>query len=189
MRTGAEILKEIEQEKERAAAKVAELQERQKENRKLLAQANEQYLTALADAADDAEIAILAEQLEAAERTVKLTDDAIQSLTNGSPRIQALEAERFSLLVFKCEEVKKKATAIHKSLKPHYDALVNGVDELNELYHEWSSYSYSANKILEGLDSAQKEKLGLPIRVTDSNPVVNLLNSLLIERHRAYRMR
>ncbi|MUG43438.1 hypothetical protein [Paenibacillus woosongensis] len=187
MRTTAEITKDIEQEKKRGSEKAVELQAKQVENRKHLEQANEQYLTALASAADDAEIAILQEQVEAAERTIRLTDDAINALLKGNPRIQALEAERVSLLMYTADDVKKKATAIHQSMKQHHDALAKGVDELNSMYHAWYRATSSANNILEQFSSEQKEKFGLPVLIAEQNPVVALLNSLLIERHRAFR--
>lgn len=188
MRTIAEITKEIEQEKQRAAAKVAELEARQIENRKHLAEVNEQYLSALAGGeADESEIAILQEQLEAAERTVNLTDDTIRALSNGNPRVQALEAERFKLLSDNCEDLKQKAAVIHESLKTHYDELIKGIDELNALYHSWYRSAHSADAILKQFDGATREKFGLPNSTGEQNPIVPMISSLLIERQRAFK--
>lgn len=187
MRTIADINKEIQAERKRAAEKVAELQERQKENRKHLEQVNEQYLLALAGAGDDTEIAILQEQVEAAERTIKLTDDTIKALVQGNPRIAQLEAERVALLLELMKDAEQKAGEVHEVLKQHHEALIKGVEELNGLYHSWYKAVHSVNGILTNLSSEQKNKLGLPIRVTEQNPIVGIINSLLIERSQGFR--
>lgn len=189
MRTISEIMKEIQEEEQRAASKVKELQEKQIENKRFLNEVNEQYLGALASGADDSEIAILQEQLEQAERTVKITEDTIKALSNGNPRIQQLEAERYTLLISERKDLANDATAIYESLKQHHDALVKGVEELNQLYHKWNGYGYSINNILQQFNSKQKENMGLP-SVAESvykNPVTKLLNALLVERHHAFK--
>ncbi|MGG1661737.1 hypothetical protein [Brevibacillus sp. NRS-1366] len=186
MRTKPEIMKDIELEKERAAAKVAELQEQQKESRKMLEQANERYLEALASFSDDAEIAMLQGEVETIKRTIKLTDDTIQVLAK-NPRIQALEAERVALFLDSKQELEQRAQGLYESLKPHYEALIGGIDELNKLYHKWYSYRSAINEQIKELPSAHRESLGLTHKIYDRNPVAEIINSLLVERTRGFR--
>lgn len=186
MKTLEQINQEITNEKERSAARIQELQARQETNKQLYQDAHAAYVTALAAETDELELAKLRDQVDQAERMIRMNDEAIAALKNGSPRIQQLEAERFYLLISKSVELEQKAAEIHETLKQHHDALSAGVNELNSLYHEWYKIVHGARRILEQFDGPQKEKLGLPIQVTNNNPVVALLNSLLIERQQAF---
>lgn len=189
MKTIADINKEIQAERERPALRVAELQEQQKANRKQLEQVNEQYLMALASGADEAEIAILHEQLEAAEKAVKLTDDAIRALSKGSPRVQALQAERITLLLELKKEAEQKATALFDKLKPHHETLKEGLEEMRDLYKLADRYISSINSGITELSKVQQEQLGVQLYGSHrENLVPKLMSDLLIERGSTFRV-
>lgn len=189
MKTIADINKEIQVERERAALKVAELQEQQKDNRNLLEKANERYMSALATSADDAEISSFHDEVESIKRTITLTDDTIRALSGNNPRIQALQAERITLLLELKKEAEQKATALFDKLKPHHETLKKGLEEMRDLYKLVGRYISSIDSGNKELSKVQQEQLGVqPYSIYRENLVPKLMSDLLIERGSTFRV-
>lgn len=178
--TGAQIEEAIREAQQKAADKLAELQELLKQDKEVMDQLKKDYFVALT-AGDNSSIDSINEQLKEASQRNQDYSNMIEALSvKKNPHVQRIISDAIIAWNEDINSLDQQANKLFKELLPHHKALIEGLMKLQQLREKVSGYSYDIDRYGSTLSDENKAAVGYPNLSYCGVNITKYMNPLLI---------
>lgn len=180
--TSAQIDEAIREDQQKAADKLTELQELQKQDNELVDQLKQEYFKAITDG-DNASIDAVNEKLKEASQRIQNHNLLIEALSvKGSPSVQRIVSEAVTVWDDEMKELDQQASKLHGELLMHHKAVVEGLVLLQQMREKASGRRTMIERYAVMLSEESKAAVAYPSSFAKVD-IVKYMQPLLITQY------